>query len=411
LSCGKLNFNILSIQGLANMEKNISIGLARIHKEPGERRDFLPGFVARLEKYGAQVYLEYGYGSGMDYLEEDYRRVAPSITFTSRVEIYQKDFVLVLRYPEDEDIRQMRPGSCLVSMLHYPTRPVRVEFLRSLGIDAVSLDSIKDDTGRRLVENLRAVAWNGVEAGFRVLRSTYPAPGFGSPNRPPIQVTVVGVGAVGVNVVHAAIRYGDEQLRKKFYEAGIPGVNVNAIDFDITPYENVMKELLSRTDMLVDATQRPDPGVPVIPNRWVGYLPEHAVLVDLSVDPYFCDTDVLSVKGIEGIPQGNLDRYIFPPDDPAFDFIPGCISTTHRRYSVSCYSWPGIYPKQCMDLYGRQIRPMMHVIIERGGLHNINPEGTYFERAISRAMLSRWQPDLENNYARMTEKRTAQDGA
>ncbi len=393
------------------MEKNISFGLARMHKEPGERRDFLPSFVSRLENYGAQVYLEYGYGSGMDYLEEDYRKVAPSITFASREEIYQKDYVLVLRYPEDDYVRQMLPGSCLVSMLHYPTRPMRVEFLRSQGIDAVSLDSIKDDTGRRLVENLRAVAWNGVEAGFRVLRLTYPAPGFGSPHRPPIQVTLVGVGAVGVNVVHAAIRYGDEQLRKRLYEAGIPGVSVNAIDFDFTPHESVMKELLSRTDMLVDATQRPDPGVPVIPNRWVGYLPEHAVLVDLSVDPYFCDTEAFSVKGIEGIPQGNLDKYIFPPDDPAFDNIPGCVPTTHRRYSVSCYSWPGIYPKQCMELYGRQIRPLVHVMIERGGLHNINPEGTFFERAISRSILSRWHPEPENNHARVTEKKTAQDGA
>jgi alanine dehydrogenase len=393
------------------MEKKVSIGLARMHKEPGERRDFLPSFVSRLEKYGAQVFLEYGYGSGMDFLEEDYRKVAPAVTFASREEIYHQDFVLVLRYPEDDAVRMMRPGSCLISMLHYPTRPYRVDFLRSLGIDAISLDSVKDDTGRRLVENLRAVAWNGIQAGFRVLRSTYPAPGFGSPKRPPIQVTLVGVGAVGTNVVHAATRYGDEQLRQRLFDSGIPGVMVTAIDYDITPHEDVMKELLARTDMLVDATQRPDPSKPVIPNRWIGYLPVHAVLVDLSVDPYVCEPDLLSVKGIEGIPQGNLDRYIFAPDDPAFDNLPECVSNTHRRYSVSCYSWPGIYPKQCMELYGRQIRPLMHFLIGRGELQNIDPDGTYFERAIARAMLSRWSPEVEPYQAQILDKKTAQDGA
>jgi alanine dehydrogenase len=112
-------------------------------------------------------------------------------------------------------------------------------------------------------------------------------------------------------------------------------VIVTAIDYDITLHENVMEDLLSRTDILVDATQRPDPSRPIIPNEWVGHLPGHAVLVDLSVDPYDCEPDLISVKGIEGIPQGNLDRYIFPPDDPAFDKLPDCVTTTHRRYSVS----------------------------------------------------------------------------
>jgi alanine dehydrogenase len=393
------------------MSKSINLGLARMHKEPGERRDFLPGFVSRLERYGANVVLEYGYGSGMSFVEQDYRQIAPSITFASRKEVYQQDLVLVLRYPEDDYIREMRPGACLISMLHYPTRPQRVAFLKSLGIEAISLDSIKDDTGRRLVENLRVVAWNGVEAGFRVLRSIYPAPGFGSPNRPPIQVTLLGGGAVGSHVMQAAIRYGDETLRKRMLAAGIPGVMVTTVDYDLTSHESLMSEILSRTDMLVDATQREDPRIPVIPNRWVAHLPSHAVLVDLSVDPYDCETDTVSVKGIEGIPQGNLDRYIFPPDDPAFDNLPECVSTENRRYSVSCYSWPGIYPKQCMEIYGRQLRPLMHVLIEKGKVENIDPEGAFFERAIGRAMLSRWKANTGTTPSQQLEKGTSQDGA
>jgi hypothetical protein len=64
-----------------------------------------------------------------------------------------------------------------------------------------------------------------------------------------------------------------------------------------------------------------------------------------------------------------------------------------------------------MELYGRQIRPLMHIMITRGELHNIDPDGTFFERAISRAILSRWHLEAENNHARMREKKTAQDGA
>ena len=162
---------------------------------------------------------------------------------------------------------------------------------------------------------------------------------------------------------------------------------MTALEYDCTQHDKVMRPILESTDILVDATQRPDPGQPVIPNQWVGWLPEHAVLLDLSVDPYECTADIPSVKGIEGIPQGNLDQYIFSPDDPAYQMMPACIDTTHRRHAVSCYSWPGIYPNACMEVYGKQIIPILRTILERGGVQNIRPNGRYFERAITRARL------------------------
>jgi alanine dehydrogenase len=384
------NSNCDSKQQELILTQDFRIGLPRMHKEPGERRDFLPNFIARLHNLGANLLLEYGYGAEMGFKASEYYSYAPSIQFASRADVYQQDYVLVLRSPSDDEIRSMRPGSCLISMLHYPTRPQRVELLRSLGLEAISLDSLSDDSGRRLVENLQAVAWNGIEAAFKTLRAIYPQPGFDDPLRPPIQVTLLGAGAVGAHVLQAAIRYGDEELRAKLAAAGVPGVQVTAVDYDFTGFEPLMTSLLKRTDILVDATQRPDPRQVVIPNRWLTHLPEHAVILDLSVDPYDCASEVLSLKGIEGIPQGNLDKYIFPPDDPIYNDLPPCANSTHRRHVVSCYSWPGIHPRQCMEVYGKQIQPIIRVLIEKGGLSNINPNGKYFERAIARAQLSRW---------------------
>ena len=373
------------------MTEAITIGLARMHVEFGERRDFLPSLVADLEKRGAQVYLEHGYGSGMGFTEGDYQQIAPNVRFVSHEEVYQKQIVLVLRCPSNEDMKLVQPGSCLISMLHYPTRPQRVVFLKSLGIEAISLDSLKDETGRRLLENLKSVAWNGLEVGFQILHRTYPLPGLESAERVPIHTTVVGVGAVGMHAVQAASRYGDMKLWKTLAERGVPGVQVTAIDYDLTGRDETMKAILARTDILADATQRPDTSKIVIPNEWIGLMPEHAVLVDLSVDPYNCSIDPPEVKGIEGMPQGNLDQYVFMPDDSVYNRIPDCVSTRHRRHAVSCYSWPGIHPKQCMALYGEQIRPIMRTIIDRGGLKNINSHGRYFERAIGRALLSQWE--------------------
>jgi alanine dehydrogenase len=296
----------------------------------------------------------------------------------------------VLRCPSNDDLKMMEPGSCLISMLHYPTRPQRVDILRDLAIEAVSLDSIRDDSGRRLIENLRSVAWNGLEAGFQVLHHSYPSPGMESPKRTPIHATVLGVGAVGIHAVQAASRYGNQELWQALASRGTPGVQVTAIDYDLTGREDVMRNILAGTDLLVDATQRRDTSEAVISNKWVGWLPDHAVIVDLSVDPYICEYEPIQVKAIEGIPQGNLDQYVFKPTDPAYERIPDCVSTQNRRHVVSCYSWPGIHPKQCMKLYGAQIRPILRTIADRGGVQYVNPRGRYFERAIGRAMLSQW---------------------
>jgi alanine dehydrogenase len=372
------------------MMKKVSFGFARIHAEPGEVRDFLPELMGRLMKDGADVYLEQGYGSGMGLSEADYREAAPGVKFVSQQEAYEQDVVVVLRYPGDAPLRWMRPGACLVSMLHYPTRPGRVAYLHSLGIEAISLDSLADDQGKRLVENLRAVAWNGLNVAFQVLREHYPVP-VEDKDRNPVKVTVMGVGAVGLFAIQAAVRYGDEEYWHKMAAQGVTGVQVSAVEYDLTGQEAVMKQIMKYTDILVDATQRPDASKAVIPNAWIAQLRPHAVLLDLSVDPYlFSNGEFQSVKGIEGVPQGNLNQFVFAPDDPAYEAIPDGIDTTERRYAVSCYSWPGIMPKACMEVYGNQLKPMLMGILQVGGVEHIEPEGFYFHRAIARALLSRW---------------------
>jgi alanine dehydrogenase len=363
-----------------------------MHQEPGERRDFLPDFVAHITQHGAEVVLEEGYGSGMAITAEEYCAVGNGVRFAPLQAVYEQDYVIVLRYPGDEKVRWMHPGACLIAMLHYPTRPQRVAFLRDQGIEAVSMDSIKDDVGRRVVENLRAVGWNGVQTAFDVLAKVYPPPGIEDATRNPVKATVLGAGAVGMYAIQAAVRYGNEPFWKKMASEGVTGVQVTVVEYDTTNHASIMMQILKYTDLLIDATQRPDPSRPVIPNDWIGVMRPHAVLLDLSVDPYFCTGDGPQiVKGIEGIPQGNLDQYVFSPDDPAWESLPECIGNRNRRWAVSCYSWPGVRPRDCMEVYGKQMAPLLQTILEAGGVANVRPDGSYFDRAVSRAVLSTWK--------------------
>jgi alanine dehydrogenase len=363
--------------------RRVTVGFPRMNKEAGERRVFLPAFIQFLTRF-ADIFLEEGYGSRSGFSFDDFRQGNPSVWKTSREEAYQKDFVIVLRSPNEEEFQLIRPGACLVSMLHYPTRPHRVQTLRDLKIKAVSMDSIMDDNNMRLVENMRAVAWNGLEAAFDLLEKENPE--LIRKGRP-YHVLILGTGMVGKHAIDAATKLGNIERNNRHIGLKGPGAIATCLGRNITNFPEQMERLLRQTDVLVDATNRRDPSVPIVPNDWLDWLPPQAVVADLAVDPYLLDNHPVVVRGVEGIPQGNLDQYKFTPDDPNWDkTVPPTIPSRYRRAVVSCYSWPGIHPAACMVHYARQLSPLMEVLLTRP-FESLTFEGDYFARALARARL------------------------
>ncbi len=310
---------------MASRTNALTFGLPRMHKEAGERRDFLPPLVGTLTDLGVEVVVESGIGSGMGLREQEYTGRSSLVRVGTNEEAFGADVVLTLRCPDESEFVKLRPGGILFAMLHFPTRPARVRRLRELGVEAISMDSIVDDQDRRLVEDLRAVAWNGVEAAFDALERTWPA--IADPHRRPLGVTIMGAGGIGKHAVEAATKYGNVERNARYAELELPGVEVMVLGRNLTGCEEHLQECLRRTDILVDATQRSDPARPLIPNEWLADLPEHAVICDLVVDPYLLTADPPTVRGVEGIPQGNLDQWIFPVDD-------SCVGCDPRRGSL-----------------------------------------------------------------------------
>ena len=367
----------------------VSIGLPRIHREEGERRDFLPSLVRWLDAAGVdEIVVEDGYGAGVSVPPAAYLGASERVRFGPYDECMDRDVVVVLRCPPEDELAMLRPGATFVSMLHFPTRIQRASLLSELGVHAVSLDSIVDETGRRTVENLDLVAWNGAREAFEQIRARHPR--FEHPGRRPIHVTCLGAGAVGGRAVHASMRYGDPSLHQRLAASGVPGVEATVVDADLTRRESYMLDLLERTDLLIDATHRGDASRAVIPNAWLAALPNDAVVLDLAADPYDLDAEPPITKGVEGIPHGDLDRWLFPVDDPAWDRLDPRVAATNRRVALSCYSWPGLDPVESMHLYGSQLEPVLHVVL------NVPPDSWDLdsadseERAVARAEVSRW---------------------
>jgi len=365
-----------------------SIGFPRMRNEPGEMRVFLPEFIQFIANLGVKVYIEEGYGSRSGYTFSDYKRGSSNVFMCSRAEAFQKDAALILRSPKPEEFQLVKRGTILISMLHYPTRPKRIARIQELGINSISLDSIADDKNLRMVENMKAVAWNGLEAAFDWLERHWH--GLKRPDKKPINVLILGTGMVGKHAIEAATKLGNVERNNDHIASNGPGAVAVSIGRNIASNAATMKTLMKEADILVDSTQRRDASKPVVPNQWIGWLPKHAVIVDLAVDPYTLDANPPVVRGIEGIPQGSLDQYVFPADDPKWDsLVPDSILSKHRRTTVTCYSWPGVHPEACMTHYAQQLEPFMEVLFAKG-YEGLTLNGSYFERALYRATLKAW---------------------
>jgi alanine dehydrogenase len=368
-----------------------TIGFPRMRNEAGEKRVFLPEFIHYLTNEGMKVYIEEGYGARSGFTFEDYKRADLNMNMCSREEAFQKDVSIILRSPKPEEIDLIKPGSTLISMLHYATRYNRLAHLQERNIKAISLDSIVNDIGIRLVENMKAVAWNGLEVAFDWLEKEWP--NLELPTGKPIQVLILGSGMIGKHAIEAATKLGNVERNNDHIIENGPGAVAISVGRNISSNHVTMEQIMRQCDILVDATKRRDTSKPVISNEWIAWLPEHAVIVDLAVDPYKLDSEPPVVRGVEGIPQGNLDQYVFPAHDVNWDkFVPDSIPSKHRRTTISCYSWPGIHAEACMQHYAHQLEPLISHLV-RKGYDGISIEGDYFERALYRATLKAWLQD------------------
>ncbi len=229
------------------MKSQISVGFPRMRKEPGEKRVFLPDFIQMLTRF-ADVFLSEGYGSRLGFSFDDFRQGNPRVFQTDQKDAFQKDYVIMLRSPNNDEFELIKRGACLISMLHYPTRPQRVKILNELGINSISLDSIVDDHNLRLVENMRAVAWNGLEVAFDLLEKT--EPGLQRDNGSPFRILVLGTGMIGKHAVEAATKLGNIERNARQIETNGPGSIALSLGRNLSQNSEVMEALLRQADVL-----------------------------------------------------------------------------------------------------------------------------------------------------------------
>jgi alanine dehydrogenase len=356
-----------------------SIGFPRIKNYAGDVRDFLPSLFGYLKQFDhIEIFVEKNYGSGLGLTEDDYKEENNNIQFVSADDIYQKDLIIILKMPELSELEKLKCGCSIFTMCHYSTRPAYVDLFKRKNIFTFSMDGITDDYGKRLFVDYFRTAFNGSIIAFEELKKSYDD--FYSNHRLPIYITILGVGMVAQNCAKSFEILSDEA----FLNMNITGAIMQLLPRTITNNEAVMTNILKSTDILVDATKRVEINTYVIKNEMLAYLPQHAIILDITADRY----DSKQVKPIEGTVLGNLQSYIIYPNDKRYDALPDGVNSTNKRTTVSCDAWPGTTPTESIKFYEILLKDYINVIMSKE-LSNISiNSNNYFERALYRGTLN-----------------------
>ena len=303
------------------------IGIAAENR-PKEKRVILRPQELKELSDKHDVLVESGAGRGIGIDDSEYQKV--HVQVVNKTEVYACDIVVRLKEPVEEELKLMKPGSAIFSMLHLPGNRNLRDLLKKRNIFAIPMEEIKNSFGDRKIEALHETGYLGMKKGFELWVA---AGRYRNPQK--CVVKVMGYGPVAWGAIRFAARnFASVTVlnKKDFYKMKkhIPGIDilVNGINW---PMEKRGKTILITRKML----KLFKPG---------------SVILDLISNPE-------GQSPIETMHPTSIDDNFFIVDD-----------VIH----TSCWGWPGLDPVGISKRYSIQVAPILLEIAD-GGL-DILPE-------------------------------------
>ncbi len=289
----------------------MKIGVAAENR-PGEKRVIVqPPEISKLSAKH-KVIIEKGAGLGIGISDEDFMEAGCKIG--NRHEVYSSDLVIRIKEPTYEEIKMMRPGKIIMSMMHLRCRPKLEHKLRQQKLITIPLENLKDSFGNRKVEAVEDSGRIGMDYAFKL---------WGG-NPATCRVKIMGYGNIAVGAIRSAAR--------KFARVEI----LNKKDF------LKMEKHIPGTDILVDAINRP-------------YRRE------VAKEPFFVTRKMLKLFQ----PGSVIVDLVSNPKDhaPVETMHPTTLDKLHYIvdgiHHTSCWGWPGLEPKLIAKRYSLQLIPIL----------------------------------------------------
>lgn len=296
----------------------MKIGIAAENR-PKEKRVIIQP--PEINEIAARHEVIVGVGAGLGIDIPDKAFIEAGCKIGSRKEVYACDLIVRIKEPNFEEIKMMRPGSIIMSMMHIRCRPKLEEALRKQKLIVIPLENLKDLLGRRIVEAVDDASRIGMEYGFQIWGKD-PATA---------NVKIMGYGNMAISAIRCCAR--------KFAKVEI----LNKKDF------LRMDKHIPGTDILVDAVNRP-------------YRRE------VDREPFFVTREMLKLFK----PGSVIVDLVSNPENhaPVETMRPTTLDNLHYMvdgiYHTSCWGWPGLEPKKIAKRYGLQLKPILKDLADNG---------------------------------------------
>lgn len=197
---------------IATGHRKFSIGLPRCCNSYERRFPLTPEGAEVLSEQGFDIYIETGAPAAIHYTDQRY--ISHGARMVSRREALQCDIVIHLAPLEPSDIRMLRRGAVLLTLLHPECQSKEsVKCLLERGIISVALDLVRDDNGHRpfadILSEIDGRASMAIASSL--LADSISGKGIllgGVAGIMPCEVTVIGAGIAGMAAARSASGLG-----------------------------------------------------------------------------------------------------------------------------------------------------------------------------------------------------------
>jgi NAD(P) transhydrogenase subunit alpha len=280
--------------------------------DPAEKRiPMLPGGAAKLVKLGAEIEVEQGLGTALNYADRDYESAGAKISTDRLRSLAEADMLLRLRKPPLNEVDILRKGCIHASFLNpFNERELVLRFAAA-EVTAVSMEMIPRTTVAQKMDVLSSQAnlagYVAVTLAATAINRIFPMLMTPAGTIRPLRVFVIGVGVAGLQAIATARRLGasveafdtrpvvEEQVKSlgaKFVKAdlGETGETAGGYAKALTPEQlqkqrEVMAEHVGQADILITAAQVFGKKAPVIvTTQMVKQMKPGSIVVDTAIE-------------------------------------------------------------------------------------------------------------------------------
>jgi len=338
----------------------------------GETRvAMIPDTVRSLAPKGIDVVVQAGAGEGSSIHDDEYTAAGATVVPDAASVIERADIIARVQAPSQDEVRQLRQGQTLISLLAPLSNHDLVRSLANQGVTALAMDAVPRITRAQSMDALSAMStiggYKAVLLAANALPKFFPLLMTAAGTIAPAKVLVLGAGVAGLQAIATARRLGAvveaydvrpvvkeqvESLGAKFIEIDIGGDNLQTAGGyarEMTPDElrrqqEALNEHIARFDVVITTALVPGrPAPKMVPEVAVQKMRTGSVIVDLAAET-----------------GGNCELT-----------VPGEVVEREGVTIIGLLNLPASLPVHASQMYARVVQNFLGLLIQDGAI-NLN---------------------------------------